>query len=127
MTKRENLTVFEVQHTAEEFVEEDIGELDSILSLMYSKRIEKIPVITKDNRIIGLITRKDLERSKSKPLANKDADGQLLVAAAIGANKEFMERAKKLILKGCNALVVDVANGHSQIAIDAVTKLKDEF
>jgi len=68
-----------------------------------------------------------LERSKSKPLANKDADGQLLVAAAIGANKEFMERAKKLILKGCNALVVDVANGHSQIAIDAVTKLKDEF
>lgn len=72
-----------------------------------------------------MITRKDLERNQAKPLANKDENGQLYVGGAIGANKEYLERAKKLIDSGCNVLVVDVANGHSTIAIEAVKRLKE--
>jgi len=60
-----------------------------------------------------LVTWKDLERNENMPLVNKDADGKLFVGGAVGANKEYLERAKKLIDAGADVLVVDIANGHS--------------
>lgn len=92
MTKRENMHVVEVGCDLESFQEEDIGSSEKILSILYEKRIEKIPIVTKENIIVGLITRKDIERNQSKPLANKDENGQLYVGGAIGANKEYLER-----------------------------------
>lgn len=99
--------------------------MEEALDMMYERRVEKIPIVNSKNIIIGMITKKDIERHMSKPLANKDENGKLYVAAAIGANKEYLERAKALIDAECNALVVDVANGHSTIAIDAVKRLKE--
>lgn len=126
MTKRENLLVVEVNATCNsDFDESQIGNNKILLEKMYEKRIEKLPVVTKNNCIVGLVTRKDMEREYNIPLANKDKNGQLLVGAAVGANKDYIERAKKLIDAGCNALVVDVANGHSTIAIKAVQMLKE--
>lgn len=72
-----------------------------------------------------MITLKDLEQLEKSAIANKDSEGTLYVGAAIGANKEYLERSKKLIDAGCNVLVVDVANGHSTVCTDAVQKLKE--
>lgn len=60
-------------------------------------------------------------------LANKDHSGRLFVGAAIGANKDYIERAEKLKEAGCDVLVVDVANGHSKLALTATEELKEKF
>lgn len=92
---------------------------------MFEKRVEKIPIITTENRIIGLVTRKDIERTEHKILANTDPEGKLYVGGAVGANKDYIERAQKLIDANVDVLVVDIANGHSTICIDSVKSLKE--
>jgi IMP dehydrogenase len=77
--------------------------------------------------IHGLICLKDIFSYEQLKLANKDPNGKLYVGAAVGANKDYIERAERLVEAGCNVLVVDVANGHSQLAIDATETLKDKF
>jgi IMP dehydrogenase len=94
---------------------------------MNEKRVEKIPIISENNQILGLVTRKDIERTENKVDANTDEDGKLYVGAAIGANKEYLDRTQKLIDAGVDVLVVDIANGHSTICIDAVKELKENF
>lgn len=59
--------------------------------------------------------------------SNKDSSGRLFVGAAIGANKDYLQRAEALSQAGCDVFVVDVANGHSKIALDATEELKDKF
>jgi IMP dehydrogenase len=82
---------------------------------MNEKRVEKIPIISENNQILGLVTRKDIERTENKVDANTDEDGKLYVGAAIGANKEYLDRTQKLIDAGVDVLVVDIANGHSTV------------
>ena len=94
---------------------------------MLKNRIEKIPLIGKDNEIVGLATLKDVVRLFNNNIANLDEDGSLIVGAAVGAKDDYIERSQSLIESGCNVLVVDVANGHSQLCIDAVKKLKELF
>lgn len=72
MTPRERLHVITIDKDADTFEEGDIGSTEKILSLIYEKRVEKIPIVTSKNVIIGMITRKDIERNLSKPLANID-------------------------------------------------------
>jgi IMP dehydrogenase len=74
-----------------------------------------------------LVSIKDLKQYESMTLANKDASGRLFVGAAVGANKDYIERAEALVKSGCDVLVVDVANGHSKIALEATEELKDRF
>ena len=59
--------------------------------------------------------------------ANKDESGRLFVGAAVGANKDYIERAESLIKSGCDVLIVDVANGHSKLALTATEDLKERF
>lgn len=85
--------------------------------MLISNKIEKIPIITSNKEIVGLVSIKDLKQYESMTLANKDASGRLFVGAAVGANKDYIERAEALVKSGCDVLVVDVANGHSKIAM----------
>lgn len=78
-------------------------------------------------QIIGLVSLKDLQIFESMKVANKDHSGRLFVGAAIGANKDYMERAEQLKEAGCNVFVVDVANGHSKLALNATEELKERF
>ncbi len=94
---------------------------------MLKNRIEKIPLVGSENEILGLVTLKDISRLFNDTNANLDEDGSLLVGAAVGAKDDYIERSRSLIDVGCNVLVVDVANGHSQLCIDAVKKLKSLF
>lgn len=95
--------------------------------MMITQRVEKLPVVNEKNEIQGLITLRDIVQREERPLANLDEFGKLRVGAAIGAKDDYVERAKKLIDAGCDVLVVDIANGHAQLCLDAVEKLKNTF
>ena len=92
---------------------------------MLSHKIEKLPIVQSDNSmIIALIHLKDIEKDINFERPNKDDSGRLYVGAAIGAKEEDIDRAKKLVNAGCDVLVLDIANGHSDIAVKAVERLK---
>ena len=117
MTPREKLIVT---------TEPEISLLEA-KQLMITERVEKLPIVSEKNEIVGLITLRDILAREDRPLANLDKFGRLRVGAAIGAKDDYLERAKKLIDVGCDVLVVDIANGHAQICIDAVERLKEQF
>lgn len=77
--------------------------------------------------ILGLVCLKDCERIEKRPNSNLDEFGRLRVGAAIGAKDDYLLRAEKLIEAGVDVLVVDIANGHSKLCIDAVKELKKRF
>lgn len=92
--------------------------------LLHKHRIEKLLVVDKSYRCIGLITVKDIEKSQRFPFAAKDAQGRLRAAAAIGAGENGILRAKSLVAADVDILVIDTAHGHSKGVIDAVKKIK---
>lgn len=96
--------------------------------IMIEKRVEKIPIVSDKNEILGLVTLKDILRLyETDYLANLDQEGRLIVGGAVGGKDDYIERSKALIEAGCDVLVVDVANGHSQVCIDTVKALKENF
>lgn len=101
--------------------------LDEAEQIMGKHRFEKLPVVDKDYKLIGLITVKDIHKRRQFPNAAKDSEGRLLVAAAIGAGGDFLARAKALIDAGVDALIVDTAHGHSQGVLDATAKVREAF
>lgn len=92
--------------------------------LLHQHRIEKLLVVDDENRCIGLITVKDIEKSQLNPHASKDAQGRLRVAAATSVGPDGFERAELLLDAGVDVIVVDTAHGHSQRVLDAVTRIK---
>jgi IMP dehydrogenase len=128
-SKSENQKVKDIMTPRDRLVVLDDHDLNlyAAKDLMIGKTVEKLPVVNEKNEIMGLITLKDINRVEECPLANVDANGKLYVGGAIGANKDYLERAKKIIDAGCDVLVVDIANGHSQVCIEAVERLKEQF
>ncbi len=88
--------------------------------ILFEKRIEKLPIVTPEGVIKGLITKKDLILSKQRPYSSKDSKGRLLVGGAIGARGDYLERAVELIRAGADVLVIDIAHGHSDVMKSAV-------
>ncbi|WP_237236355.1 IMP dehydrogenase [Rothia nasimurium] len=99
---------------------------DEAFALLAENKIEKLPLIDKDNKLTGLITVKDFTKSEQYPRATKDEDGRLRVGAAIGFFGDGYERAMTLIDAGVDALFVDTANGHSQGVLDMIARLKKD-
>ncbi|GGD74794.1 IMP dehydrogenase [Microbacterium murale] len=95
-----------------------------VIALFAKHRVEKLPLIDEDGKLAGLITIKDFDKSEKYPLATKDDQGRLRVAAAIGFFGDAWERAEALRDAGVDILVVDTANGHAQGVIDIVKRLK---
>lgn len=106
-------------------------QLDNLVSsckaLALKNKIEKIPLVDSKFRLHGLISLKDIMRYEALTRANKDANGRLYVGGAVGGNKDYIERAEALIKAGCDVLVVDVANGHNKLTMNAVEQLKEKF
>ena len=96
-------------------------------SIMASRRIEKLPIVDKNNSLTGLITIKDLERAVLNPDATKDHHGRLRVAAATTVGEQGFSRSKRLIESGVDILILDTAHGHSNQVIEAVKKIKNSF
>ena len=98
--------------------------LDTAEQIMGKHRIEKLPVVDEAGKLIGLITVKDIHKRRAYPHAAKDHEGRLMVAAAIGASGDYLERAKALIDAGVDALIIDTAHGHSQGVLDATATVR---
>lgn len=94
--------------------------------LLYEHRVEKLPLVDDGGRLVGLLVMRDLLDEVQHPGASRDSGGRPLVAAAVGVVGDFRERAQTLVEAGCDALVVDVAHGHSEHTIAAVRTLKGD-
>ena len=116
MTPREKLITV-LEGTSQEVVKK----------MMYENRIEKVLVLDKADKLTGLVTMKDIEKSEKHPNATKDDAGQLRVGAAIGTGAETSDRAKALSDSGVDLFVVDSAHGHTQSVIETVKMIKKEF
>ena len=88
-------------------------DLIAAAQILQENKIEKLPVVDKDNHLVGLITYKDITKAKDKPMASKDEKGRLRVAAGVGVTGDTMERAEALVAAGVDAIVIDTAHGHS--------------
>lgn len=98
--------------------------MDEVKSIFNQHKIEKL-IIKNENKCIGMLTVKDLEKSKQYPDASKDSMGRLLVAAAVGTNENEFERAKSLIGAFCDVIIVDTAHGHSLGVVNMVKKIRE--
>ncbi len=96
-------------------------------AILQESRIEKLPVIDKAGKLIGLITYKDIIKIKVRPNANKDERGRLRVAAAVGITADTMERVDALVAAGVDAIIIDTAHGHSKGVIDRLKEVKKKY
>lgn len=95
--------------------------------ILQQHKIEKLPVVNSENKLIGLITYRDIIKVSENPNANKDTFGRLRVAAAIGVTGDSLERAAALICEGVDALVIDTAHGHSKGVATILKVIKKKF
>ena len=113
--------------TSEHLITTTEVSFEKAADILQQYKIEKLPVVDKDNHLLGLITYKDIIKVKARPNACKDSRGRLRVAAAVGITANTIERADALVEAGVDALVVDTAHGHSQGVIDMVKTLRQRF
>ena len=116
MTQKKDLVV----------VQRGIGSNEA-RELMNKYKIEKLPVVDKKFRLQGLITMKDIEKSKKFPNSTKDKEGRLLAAAAVGVSGDMVERAEALISNGLDVVFIDTAHAHTKKVIDSLKLLKRKF
>ena len=101
--------------------------LDEAKKILHKHRIEKLPIVDESGFIKGLITSKDITNIEDYPSASKDKKGRPLVGAAVGVKGDFMERTESLLEAGVDVLVVDIAHGHSENAINTIRNIKKAF
>ena len=102
-------------------------DLAAAAQILQENKIEKLPVVDKDNHLVGLITYKDITKAKDKPMACKDEKGRLRVAAGVGVTVDTLERMQALVNAGADAIVIDTAHGHSKGVIDKLKEAKNAF
>ncbi|NER15532.1 IMP dehydrogenase [Leptobacterium flavescens] len=106
------------------------GEGTSLMDaeeILQENKIEKLPVVDKDNKLVGLITFRDITKLSQKPIANKDKYGRLRVAAAIGVTGDAVDRAEALVNAGVDAVVIDTAHGHTRGVVTILKEVKKAF
>ena len=101
--------------------------MEQAKEILHKHRIEKLPIVDDKNRIVGLITSKDIMKMDQYPSASKDKKGRLLVGAAVGVKGDFLERTEALLDAGADTIIVDIAHGHSNNAINTVNMIKKAF
>lgn len=95
--------------------------------VLQGHKIEKLPVINSENKLVGLITFRDITKHTQKPIANKDSFGRLRVAAAIGVTGDSLQRAEALVNAGVDAIIIDTAHGHTKGVVSVLKEVKNKF
>lgn len=121
-----SLPVGEVM-TSENLVTTTKADLVEAKEILLRNKIEKLPVVDDDNRLIGLITYRDIAKIEEFPNACKDAKGRLRVAAGVGVTRDTLDRVKALVENGVDAVVIDTAHGHSENVVRTLKTVKDKF
>ena len=102
-------------------------DMETATEILQAHKIEKLPVVDKDNKLVGLITYKDITKAKDKPMACKDSKGRLRVAAGVGVTVDTLQRMEALVNAGADAIVIDTAHGHSKYVIEKLKEAKANF
>ena len=102
-------------------------DLNEAAEILQKHKIEKLPVVDKDNHLIGLVTYKDITKAKDKPYACKDEKGRLRVAAGVGVTGDSMDRVDALVAAGVDAIVIDTAHGHSKGVVTVLKAVKAKY
>ncbi len=102
-------------------------DLQEAADILQKHKIEKLPVVDKDNHLIGLVTYKDITKAKDKPYACKDELGRLRVAAGVGVTGDSMDRVDALVAAGVDAIVIDTAHGHSKGVVTILKAVKAKY
>lgn len=114
--------------TSENLITTDTStDLDQAAEILQRHKIEKLPVVDAEGRLIGLVTYKDITKAKDKPNACKDHLGRLRVAAGIGVTPDFMDRVDALVAAGVDAIVIDTAHGHSAGVVGVLKAVKEKY
>ncbi len=101
--------------------------LEQAEEILQAHKIEKLPVVNANYKLVGLITFRDITKLTQKPIANKDQYGRLRVAAALGVTPDVIERASALVKAGVDAVVIDTAHGHSKGVVSVLKEVKKKF
>ncbi len=120
------LPVSEVM-TSENLVTTRNADLAEAAQILLENKIEKLPVVDDENRLVGLITYRDITKISEFPNACKDAKGRLRVAAGVGVTKDTLERVKALVENGVDAVVIDTAHGHSANVVRTLKAVKEAY
>ena len=102
-------------------------DLEAAAQILQHHKIEKLPVVDKEGKLIGLVTYKDITKAKDKPMACKDSKGRLRVAAGVGVTADTFDRMQALVDAGADAIVIDTAHGHSKGVIDTLREAKKRY
>lgn len=121
-----SLAVSEVM-TSENLITTHDANLEDAAQILLNNKIEKLPVVDDDNKLIGLITYRDITKIREFPNACKDSKGRLRVAAGVGVTKDTLERVKALVENGVDAVVIDTAHGHSANVVRTLKAVKEAF
>lgn len=114
--------------TSENLVTTTFGtNLEEAADILQKYKIEKLPVVDNDGKLIGLVTYKDITKAKDKPNACKDSRGRLRVAAGVGVTADSMERVDALVAAGVDAIVIDTAHGHSKGVVAVLEAVKKKY
>ena len=100
---------------------------EHVLNTLQEHRIEKLPIVDNEGRLVGLVTYKDITKLRDFPNACKDAQGRLRVAAGVGITPDYMERVAALVTEGVDAVVLDSAHGHSKNIVNALHSIKQAY
>ncbi len=101
--------------------------MEEAIKLMESKKVEKLPIVNDDNILKGLITIKDIEKSRQYPNSARDSENRLLVGAAVGITNDMMDRVAALVKAKVDVITVDTAHGHSRNVIEAIKQIKSKY
>ncbi len=125
--KNDDRPISEVM-TSESLVTAKEGtSLQDAEGILQEHKIEKLPVVDKDNKLVGLITFRDITKLTQKPISNKDTYGRLRVAAAVGVTGDAVDRVEALVKAGVDAVVIDTAHGHTKGVVTVLKKVKNKF
>ena len=102
-------------------------DLEQAAQILQQHKIEKLPVIDNDGKLVGLVTYKDITKAKDKPNACKDSRGRLRVAAGVGVTSDSMQRVDALVDAGVDAIVIDTAHGHSKGVVGVLRAVKEKY
>lgn len=102
-------------------------DLEAAADILQQYKIEKLPVVDSDNKLVGLLTYKDITKAKDKPMASKDEQGRLRVAAGVGVTADVFDRVEALVEAGVDAIVIDTAHGHSKGVVDTLREAKKRY
>lgn len=120
--------VTEVMTSGEKIITAKAGtSLDQAEDILQHEKIEKLPIVSSDGKLVGLITYKDIQKRKFHPASSKDEIGRLRVGAAVGITGDTMERVAALVKAGVDVISIDTAHGHSKGVIDKVKEVKASF